>query len=158
LIQWLPRLAVPGPVAIVGPTYSEHAIAWANAGHEVVEGESLERLPQAARHAVVVNPNNPDGRIADLALINHVRERLAGNGGWLVIDESFIDVCPEFSAAKLVHDGALVVLRSFGKFYGLAGIRLGFAITTEAIGREIASALGPWAVSGPAIAVGRAAL
>src|SRR5690349_10374843 len=62
LIQWLPYLAAPGPVAIVGPTYSEHALAWRNAGHPVIAIDSLDACPDNAVHAVVVNPNNPDGR------------------------------------------------------------------------------------------------
>jgi cobalamin biosynthesis protein CobC len=158
LIQWLPRLAAPGPVAVVGPTYGEHAAAWADAGHEVIAVEQLDDLPARACHAVVVNPNNPDGRVRDRATIARVLQHMLRQGGWLVVDESFVDLEPALSAADLAPHGALVVLRSFGKFYGLAGVRLGFAITAANIAGRVTAALGPWAVSGPAVAIGSAAL
>jgi cobalamin biosynthetic protein CobC len=83
---------------------------------------------------------------------------LQARGGWLVIDEAFADVEPDISAAELCGDSPVIVLRSFGKFYGLAGLRLGFAIAQRDIAQRIASALGPWACSGPALAIGAAAL
>ena len=69
LIQLLPYLAAPGPVAIVGPTYSEHALAWSNAGHPVIAIDNLGACPDGAVHAVIVNPNNPDGRVTDRAAL-----------------------------------------------------------------------------------------
>ena len=65
LIQWLPRLAEPGLATILGPTYSEHAASWRAAGHEVDALSAHPPLPAHARHIVVVNPNNPDGRMLD---------------------------------------------------------------------------------------------
>ena len=158
LIQLLPYLAAPGPVAIVGPTYSEHAAAWRNAGHPVIAIESLDACPESAVHAVVVNPNNPNGRITDHAALTRVSARLKACGGWLVVDEAFADVAPAISAAALCAELTVVILRSFGKFYGLAGLRLGFAIAApDTIGR-ISAALGPWPCSGPALLIGRGAL
>ena len=158
LIQWLPYLAAPGPVAIVGPTYNEHAPAWQNAGHEVIAIGDLGELPDTAVHAVIVNPNNPDGRIADHATLAAVAAKLQSRGGWLVIDEAFADVDPALGAAVLCEKLPVVILRSFGKFYGLAGLRLGFAVAAPEIVRRIATALGAWAVSGPALQIGTAAL
>jgi cobalamin biosynthesis protein CobC len=158
LIQWLPYLAAPGPVAVLGPTYSEHASAWRDAGHEVIAIDDLAALPANAVHAVIVNPNNPDGRIADHAELADVAARLRQRGGWLVIDEAFADVDPAIGAVALCAHWPVVILRSFGKFYGLAGLRLGFAIGAPEIARRIATALGAWAVSGPALHVGTAAL
>lgn len=158
LIQWLPQLAPDGPVAIVQPTYAEHALAWRRAGHEVIAASAAMPLPDAVRHLVVVNPNNPDGhlfgqdRLADLAV------SVAGRGGWLVIDESFIDVVPEASAVALCLGLPVLILRSFGKFYGLAGLRLGFLLAGPDIAGQVAEALGPWSVAGPALAIGAAAL
>ena len=149
LIQWLPRLAPPGAVAIVGPTYAEHAIGWRLAGRDVID-VTEPVLPEGVRHAVLVRPNNPDGRTVDCAAL---ASSVAARGGWLVIDESFADVQPGPSAGS-----GTVVLRSFGKFYGLAGVRLGFAIADPAITEAIGAALGPWAVSGPALQIGRLAL
>jgi cobalamin biosynthetic protein CobC len=157
LIQWLPRLAAPGGVAIGGPTYSEHARAWSDAGHPV-SSSGIDRLPADARHAVVVNPNNPDGRTASLAAIERAAVTLRERSGWLVVDEAFVDVAPDATAASLCAQLPIVILRSFGKFYGLAGLRLGFAIASPAIIETIRKALGPWAVSAPAQAIGAAAL
>jgi cobalamin biosynthesis protein CobC len=83
-----------------------------------------------------------------------LRER----GGWLVVDEAFADMEPEISAVGLCADLPVVVLRSFGKFYGLAGLRLGFAIASPDIARRMALALGPWPCSGPALTIGATAL
>ena len=80
LIQWLPYLAAPGPVAIVGPTYSEHAAAWRNAGHPVIAIDHLAACPESAVHAVVVNPNNPDGRVTDRAALSANRGAAQGQG------------------------------------------------------------------------------
>jgi cobalamin biosynthetic protein CobC len=158
LIQWLPRLAPQGPVAICGPTYSEHARAWADAGHHVVSIDGLDALPADVRNAVIVNPNNPDGRVAPLDAIERAAKALHAYGGWLVVDEAFVDVMPEATAASLCPELPVVILRSFGKFYGLAGLRLGFAVGAPAITEQLRKALGPWAVSGPALAIGAAAL
>jgi len=158
LIQWLPHLAAPGAIAVVGPTYSEHAQAWQNAGREVMQIGGIDELPDAVRHLVIVNPNNPDGRIADHAALARAAELLAARGGWLVIDEAFADVDPDISAVDLCASLPVLILRSFGKFYGLAGLRLGFALAASAIASRIATALGPWVCSGPALAIGAAAL
>ena len=158
LIQWLPHLASGGPVAIVEPTYNEHAPAWRMAGHEVIARADLEDLPPAVRHVVVVNPNNPDGRVMSRAALAHIAALVKERGGWLVVDEAFADVEPETSVIELCADLPVVVLRSFGKFYGLAGLRLGFAVAPPEIARQIALALGPWACSGPALKIGAAAL
>jgi cobalamin biosynthetic protein CobC len=158
LIQWLPYLAGPGAVAIMGPTYSEHAAAWTNAGHEVLALTALDHLPDHARYAVIVNPNNPDGRLFDKVVLARVAARLRERSGWLVLDEAFADLDPACSAVAQCSDLPVMILRSFGKFYGLAGLRLGFAIGPPAMIHLVAEALGPWPCSGPALVIGRAAL
>ena len=158
LIQVLPYLAAPGPVAIVGPTYSEHALAWRNAGHSVVAIDNLDACPESAVHAIVVNPNNPDGRVTDHATLSRVAMQLKGRGGWLVVDEAFADIDPAVSAVALCSDLPVLILRSFGKFYGLAGLRLGFAVGAPDMIARIATALGPWPCSGPSLLIGAAAL
>lgn len=158
LIQWLPRLAADGAVAIVGPTYSEHALSWRNGGHDVLCVGACDPIPDIARHVVLVNPNNPDGRVVDHATIARMVAHVAERGGWLVIDEAFADVDPDISAIQLCADHPVIILRSFGKFYGLAGLRLGFALASPSIAGRIADALGPWACSGPALIIGAAAL
>ncbi|WP_416207997.1 threonine-phosphate decarboxylase CobD [Chelativorans sp. M5D2P16] len=148
----------PGKAAVLSPTYAEHRRAAALAGHDVREVQDFATLFDADL-AILVNPNNPDGRVINradlLALARHMRER----GGLLVVDEAFMDVGPE--AERLdgdVEAGGIVVLRSFGKFFGLAGLRLGFAIAARPLAQVLRARLGPWAVGGPALAVGRAAL
>jgi cobalamin biosynthesis protein CobC len=158
LIQWLPRLAASGAVAIVAPTYSEHAIAWSHGDREVVTCGTIQQFAPQVRHAVIVNPNNPDGRRIPIEAIEAAARTLRDRRGWLVIDEAFVDVEPERSATQLCASLPIVVLRSFGKFYGLPGLRLGFAIADAGIIKQLRDALGPWAVSGPALAIGAAAL
>jgi len=158
LIQWLPCLVDAGAVAVVGHTYNEHALAWRRAGHDVVAVDDLATAVARGRHAVVVNPNNPDGRIFSHDELRQAARAVQRNGGWLVIDEAFADVDPALTAAALCGDLPIVILRSFGKFYGLAGVRLGFAVAAPAMAAGIAEALGTWSCSGPALAIGAAAL
>ena len=152
-IQLLPRISHPGRARILGPTYNEYAPVLSAAGWQTEEVGDLDALA-GADLAVVVNPNNPDGRhhdaIALLAL------RLLVNR--LVIDESFADAVPDLSLASEAGREGLLILRSFGKFYGLAGLRLGFVLAPQADVATLAAMAGPWPVSGPAIAVGRRAL
>ena len=157
MIQFLPHVLTGGAVAIVGPTYSEHAAAFARAGRKVVP-TGLDALPPGVTHAVVVNPNNPDGRVTRHEMIADSARRLDKFGGALIVDEAFADVAPECSVVELCRELPIIVLRSFGKFFGLAGLRLGFAIARADIAAEIAAALGPWPVSGPALIIGRNAL
>ena len=157
IIQVLPRLVPPSRVAVLGPTYGEHAAAWRQAGHDVVEVGDLDAA-RAGDVVVVVNPDNPTGRIVPRDTLREVAARLHAAGGLLVVDEAFADAAPD--GVSVVPDlmPSTVVLRSLGKMYGLAGVRLGFAIAQDALARRIEEALGPWAVSGPALVVGAAAL
>jgi cobalamin biosynthetic protein CobC len=157
LLAQVAALVPPGRAAVLGPTYAEHARAAALAGHRVAEVADIAGLSHADL-AVVVNPNNPDGRIAPRAALLACARALA-TGGLLVVDEAFMDVGPPgTSLAGDVEGGNIVVLRSFGKFFGLAGLRLGFAIAPPAAAARLAAALGPWAVGGAAIAIGAPAL
>jgi cobalamin biosynthesis protein CobC len=158
LIQWLPRLRRAGRVAVLGPTYSEHAQVWARAGHDVERVTKPEALSSELDAVILANPNNPDGRRLDPAWLSALARRLAGRGGWLVIDEAFADLEPGLSLARECDRPGVIVLRSFGKFFGLAGLRLGFALAEPALAAQLRAALGPWAVSGPAALVACRAL
>lgn len=153
LISLLPRLFRHQHVAIVGPTYAEHAAAWGAAGSTVRVIDGIQAVG-AATALALCNPNNPDGRRyrgVDLA-------QLAGRLGLLVVDEAFADLEDHgLSLAPTLPRNA-VVLRSFGKTYGLAGVRLGFAIAAPVMAQVIRTTLGPWAVSGAAVEIGSAAL
>ena len=140
-IALLPRLEAPGRVAIPGPTYNEHAAAFRAAGWS-------EAGPSDA--FVAVHPNNPDGRVWSADAIPPAR--------LTVIDESFCDVAPDASLIALAERPGVVVLKSVGKFWGLAGLRLGLAAGDPDRLAALAEALGPWPVSGPALAVGARAL
>lgn len=144
--------------AILSPTYAEHARAARMAGFSVDEVTDFARLFDADL-AVVVNPNNPDGRLVAPADLLALAAHMAAKGGLLVIDEAFMEVGPE-GASLTRHAGmpGLVILRSFGKFYGMAGLRLGFALGVPEMMAKLAAQLGPWAVSGPALHVACEAL
>ncbi len=156
LISLLPRLRPRSRVAVLGPTYAEHLRAWRQAGHSVSEIASPDRADDADV-VVAVNPNNPDGRLLDRRTLLSLAEGLRGRGGWLVADEAFADFDGDETLVPHLPENA-VVLRSFGKTYGLAGLRLGFAIAPPSLAAPLREALGPWAVSGPAIEAGRLAL
>lgn len=156
LIEILPRLVSNARVAVLGPTYGEHAPAWRKAGATVHEIADLAESGEATV-VVLVNPNNPDGRIIAPDVLVALAGRLATRGGLLVIDEAFADLAPEASLLPELPEGALV-LRSFGKAYGLAGLRLGFAIGAPRLTDALRALLGPWAVAGPALHVGAQAL
>lgn len=158
LIALIPRLVPAGPVAVFGPTYGEHASAWRAAGSNVLDVALGGGLSSEARHAVVVHPNNPDGAMLSAEMARRLAETVGTRGGILVIDESFVDLEPQRSHAALCATHPVVVLRSFGKFYGLAGVRLGFAVAGASFAGDLSAALGPWAVSGPALGIGVAAL
>ena len=146
-LQMLPRLYPSCDVAVVSPTYTEHARCWALAAHRV----RAVPEPTDADVLVACNPNNPDGRDREPADLVDRGRRLT------VIDEAFRDATPGRSAVPLAGERTLV-LKSLGKFHGLAGARLGHVIGPPALVDPLRDALGPWAVSGPALHVGRSVL
>ncbi|WP_295049891.1 threonine-phosphate decarboxylase CobD [uncultured Paracoccus sp.] len=154
-IQLVPRLTPPGRAAVLAPSYNEHAAALTAQGWAVDPVHDPAEMA-GADLAVVVNPNNPDGRCWSPADLRD----LAGRVGRLVVDESFADPHPDLSLApRLAALGeGVVVLRSFGKFFGLAGLRLGFALCGPQTAQRLRALAGPWAVGGPAIAIGTTAL
>lgn len=147
-IQLVPGLRRPGRAKVLARTYNEHAAALRACGWQVDEVNKVADLA-GADLAVVVNPNNPDGR----RTAPHTLCQLAAHVGLLIIDESFADPESELSTAPQIEDETIIVLRSFGKFYGLAGLRLGFALANGAVAERLAERAGPWPVSGPAIDV-----
>ena len=158
LIQWLPRIFPARRVGVLGLTYREHETSWRASGAEVVTVRSLPDLA-AFDVGLVVNPNNPDGRKFGPEDMAEIAGALARHGGRLIIDEAFMDLLgrQESLIPHLPGPGA-IVLRSFGKAYGLAGVRLGFAVASMDDCARVRAALGPWPVSGPAIEIGRRAL
>ena len=151
-IQLLPHVLGGRNAAVLSPSYNEHAASLRAAGWQVAEPQAPDALA-GADLAVIVNPNNPDGREFTPAQI----ARIAATVGHLLVDESFADPRPELSVAP-DRPGNVTVLRSFGKFWGLAGLRLGFVIAAPDLLARMAERAGPWSVSGPALEIGAAAL
>lgn len=155
LVGLVPKIFSPNSVSILGPTYAEHEKCWLKAGHSLMDaGSTCEQAAGVANYAVVVNPNNPTGAIHQVDGLLGLAHEMHARGGALVVDEAFCDVAPELSLCPHADKPGLVILRSFGKFFGLGGVRLGFAITNSRTAELIESALGPWAVSGPAMWAG----
>jgi cobalamin biosynthetic protein CobC len=144
-IRLLPWLLGAQSVAIAGPTYGAHAEAWTAAG------AALRAHRDEAEAWVVVNPNNPDGRITAAATL-----LASASHRWTLVDEAFADCDPALSLVSQAG-GRLIVLRSFGKFYGLAGLRLGFVVADEALAAKLRRVLGDWPIGAEAIAAGIAA-
>ena len=143
-IARIPSLAAAGTVAIPGPTYNEHAAAFRSYGWRV-----SDTVDQTSDATVVVHPNNPDGRWWNESDLN---------APLTVIDESFCDIAPGRSLIHLAENPGTLVVKSFGKFWGLAGLRLGFVIGDSGHVARLRDGLGPWSVSGPALSIGAKAL
>ncbi len=158
VIQLLPRLVEAGRrVAVFGPTYGEYTRVLLAAGFAVDQVERAEDLTPDHGLAVLVNPNNPTGRAFAPGDILEIAALMKANGGVLVVDEAFGDLQPELSVAGRVGENDnLIVFRSFGKFFGLAGLRLGFVVANDAVLDGFREWLGPWAVSGPALVISTA--
>jgi cobalamin biosynthetic protein CobC len=139
-------------IAILSPTYGEYARAFTDAGFQVDLIANVSDILPDHRAVVVVNPNNPTGHLFSRQELLALHDRLSGHGTLLIVDEAFGDMVPDCSvAAEAGERDGLIVLRSFGKFFGLAGLRLGFVIAKPDILDRIEAGLGPWAVSGPAL-------
>ena len=157
IINWLPHLIPARRVGILGFSYSEFARSFAASGAKV----TIAAEPAALQHhdvAIIVNPNNPDGRLVARQDLHVVAAALADHRGLLIVDEAFADFVPAASIVPKMPASGVIVLRSFGKTYGLPGLRLGFAIAPAGTAARLRAALGPWPVSGAAIAIGTKAL
>ncbi|MDR2613722.1 MAG: threonine-phosphate decarboxylase CobD [Candidatus Accumulibacter sp.] len=161
-IQSLPRLFEPMAVACVSPLYGEHPHAWERAGHKIRRVPSLRRALAAATPIVLLcNPNNPTAECVPRDALLDAAEALRQRGGHLIVDEAFGDAVPENTLAALAgRDVApkLIVLRSLGKFFGLAGARVGFVFAAAGILERLRETLGPWSIAHPSRSVARQAL
>jgi cobalamin biosynthetic protein CobC len=157
-IQALPALLPGARVGLLAPTYAEHPHAWRARAPRLFAADEGDAAVDASDVVVMVHPNNPTGTVFARARLLDWHARLAARGGWLVVDEAFIDPTPAASLADAAGAPGLVVLRSLGKFFGLAGARVGFVLAPAALRQALAEQLGPWPLSGPARAVARQAL
>ncbi|WP_099864816.1 threonine-phosphate decarboxylase CobD [Pararhizobium haloflavum] len=154
-IQHLPGLmGAPTRAAVLGPTYSEHAASLRRTGWRVDAIGDADQIAPHHQVVVIVNPNNPDGRLLSRDALVDIAWDVNAQGGTLIVDEAFADLDPSHSVAdEAASMPGLIVLRSFGKFFGLAGLRLGFVIADADMQRRLTAAFGPWAVSGPALQI-----
>jgi cobalamin biosynthetic protein CobC len=159
-IQALPLLRDRSRVGVLSPAYAEHAHSWKKAGHEVVElqADKINVQVQNLDVLILVNPNNPTGQRFDKEQLLAWHRILKQWKGWLIIDEAFIDTTPERSLSGHQAQDGLIILRSIGKFFGLAGIRCGFVMTAAPLLEKLSEKLGPWAISHPARYIATAAL
>ncbi|MDP4028561.1 MAG: threonine-phosphate decarboxylase CobD [Gallionella sp.] len=150
-IQALPMLYLPTQVALVSPSYAEHAHAWQRHGHQVniVPAAEILQVGTNAQIVVIVNPNNPSGELFGIGELLSLHAQLAARGGCMLVDEAFIDATPEHSLAPFCPRPGLIVLRSLGKFFGLAGARVGCVLAEPDVLRPLAELLGPWPVAAP---------
>ena len=162
-IQLLPALLPRAAFACLSPLYAEHPHCWQKAGHRVrlIEGSLSRAVAAATPYVLLCNPNNPTATAHTRAAVLDAAGELNRRGGWLIVDEAFIDATPDDSVADLAGTPAaprLIVLRSLGKFFGLAGARVGFVLAAPELLQRMRTELGPWTVSGPARRVARLAL
>ncbi len=150
-IQALPRLRAVSRVGVIAPGYAEHAYAWRRAGHHVETPPASALCAEAASFDVVVliHPNNPTGETFTPETLLDLHAGLAARGGWLIVDEAFIDVTPTQSLCRFTDREGLIVLRSAGKFFGLAGARAGFVCAAPDRLHALNEELGPWTLAGP---------
>jgi len=158
-IQALPHLRPHSRVWVLTPAYAEHAHAWRNHGHAVTERDRWPEINELQNVDVLVvcNPNNPTGRLCSPTQLHAWRQALAP-GGWLIVDEAFMDATPENSISAQASESGLIVLRSLGKFFGLAGARVGMVLAAPGLLDQLREWLGPWTLSGPARQIATAAM
>ena len=163
-IQLLPTLLPRAVVACISPLYAEHPQAWQRAGHRLrfLQNATLSRaLSVATPYVLLCNPNNPTADHHPRAVAVDAAQQLKKRGGWLIVDEAFIDTAPADSLTPLAGTAEapnLIVFRSLGKFFGLAGARVGFLFAAPDLLARMNEAMGPWAVAGPAREAARLAL
>jgi len=159
-IQALPRLFSPRRVGVLSPCYGEHLRAWKMGGHTVYEVSPEDWHHAHHNYDIVVlsNPNNPTGTTLPPDLLHNWCQQLHARNGFLVVDEAFMDATPEEGILSGADIPGLIVLRSLGKFYGLAGVRCGFVAAEPALLQRLSGILGPWAVSHPARWIAQRAL
>lgn len=160
-IRLLPSLLTQGQrVAVPSIGYQEHRYAWQRAGHKVVDYDCFDSLSSltdndAIDHAVVINPNNPSCELIDKNHLVTIAQKLVGV---LIVDEAFADYDNAQSLVSTTQLDNILVLRSIGKYFGLAGARVGFVISNHPLARELNTLLQPWSINGAALAITEQAL
>ena len=162
-IQALPRLCTlknETKIGVLYPGYSEHMHAWREYGYNAhpIDGANIDGQIDDLGVLVLINPNNPTGQSFSVAQLLEWHGELSARGGWLIVDEAFMDATPELSLIPYTDRTGLIVLRSLGKFFGLAGARVGFVASDPDLLSGLNTQLGPWTINGPARRVAGEAL
>ncbi len=159
-IQALPYLRSTSRVGVLHPAYTEHALCWQQAGHQLLylTPETLELHLPDLDVLILINPNNPTGKGFSQTQLLTWHHALSAKKGWLIVDEAFMDAHPADSLATLPPRNGLIILRSLGKFFGLAGVRCGFVISTSSLLTALEKKLGIWSLSHPSRYVAKLAL
>ena len=178
LIDLIPRALSIRFAVIVGPTYTEYARAVARAGgrtslilakqeedyrpplEKVLDRLSRQRRSRPAIDAVFIcHPNSPTGqtcRPKELQTLLAVADRC---GSWVIVDESFIEYCNRLSCLpQLLSHSRLIILRSFTKFYGLPGLRIGCSMSSPTVAALLRRHQPPWSVNAVAQRAAEAAI
>jgi len=159
-IQALPFLRAPCRAGVIAPGYAEHGHAWQKRGHAVtpVSPDEMHGAAAICDVLILIHPNNPTGANFPIAQLLEWHSALAARGGWLVVDEAFMDATPEQSLLPFAPRPGLIVLRSLGKFFGLAGLRVGFVCAEPDMRVHLRDHLGPWPVAAASRWIATAAL
>ena len=153
-IRLLPQLLNIGTIAVPHPIYGDHLNVWRDAGRKVIPMTDPSQIPSDAQALVLCNPNNPDGRLWSFDTLKAFHGEMLRRGGWLILDEAYGELLTGDGITPEAGADGLIILRSFGKFYGLAGLRLGALLGPQSILKPAKQALGVWPISGPALTIG----
>lgn len=159
-IQLLPVLRKPCHVAVPRVGYAEHAHAWQQHGHivDTVDHQTMSEQLDKYDVVVLINPNNPTGERYSVEQLLNWHNKLQKKNGWLIVDEAFMDSTPEQSLLPYTNRNGLFILRSIGKFFGLAGIRCGFVMAENKLLHQLQQSIGPWSLTGPTRYIAQLAL
>mgnify|MGYP000087671823 CR=1 FL=1 len=159
-IQALPQCRAHSRVGVLSLAYAEHQHAWKQAGHDIIvlDPSTIDKRLHTVDVLIIINPNNPTGQRFSREQLLTWHQKIARRGGWLIVDEAFIDATPQHSLSSEPAQIGLIILRSLGKFFGLAGLRVGFVLADSALLRQLAEYLGPWPIASPSRYIAHLAL
>lgn len=163
LIHLVPQIYRPKRVLIPVPTFTEYAAAALKAGAEVVpyqlkekDGFRVDPIEMAFAFkgidmAFLCNPNNPTGRVVQKNEMMEIVQYALQEKVTLVVDEAFMDFVESETIVKdAVQTSHVICIRAFSKFFGMPGLRVGYAVCGEEIASVLNAGSEPWPVNIPA--------
>jgi len=161
-IDAIPQTLKKSCVAIPLTGYQEHAKSWEKSGHQVIHYDDPEQLQcllaqKKIHHIVIINPNNPTAEYWSMSALLALHSQLSSQQK-LIVDEAFMDLDEQHSLRSYIgRDTAfdnIIVLRSVGKFFGVAGVRLGFVLSASSYLSLLQQVIPLWQVSNIALWLG----